>query len=311
MNIQVITWNVGKANLKQFSWTKELVKWNIIKPTSNIIFLTLQECDRDLAHNQFLHALHKILPNHNVYWTSHGSLKFHVAGFVCIEKNIQIDKYNTKQIDCKSQLINTKPSIAKNITIKTSSSKKNLLFIGCHLPVQTKTPDLGYEERITSVQKIKEKIIKPVEPLDLIIWAGDLNFRISDLTLTDQLSQVLDNKLCLLGYQEPPITFQPTCKYIEFKPDNDISLSSFITRRHNCHGYNTKRRPSYCDRIIYYHTNTIKLIVDKYQHISPLDYTNYPLSIALSDHVPVILEGQIHQISPTCAVADVRSDIPI
>lgn len=170
-----------------------------------------------------------------------------------------------------------------------------------------------------------------------IFVAGDFNYRTSDVSpqddshLTypqpgvsedssqhinnwlkhDQLSRELNAGRTFHGFQERPITFQPTYKYSEKAfvntagvTDSSVTLTSAQSSDETWM-WATHRFPSWCDRILYLNppSNAAKLEFHK--------YTSLPLQ-RTSDHQPVALsltidiksappgprDGDVHDRSP-------------
>ena len=111
--------------------------------------------------------------------------------------------------------------------------------------------DIYHTIELSPIDGINGKYCKKIHQHDIILWLGDLNYRIDEEDLLirqriesntildiiethDQLIQQRRTNELLREFHEFGITFQPTYKYIPMT-DN----------------YNEKRRPAYCDRILW------------------------------------------------------------
>jgi len=117
-----------------------------------------------------------------------------------------------------------------------------------------------------------------LDHFDCVIWAGDLNYRVSltrqaadeylergehlELLKYDQLSLAMHQKDAFLGFAEAPINFQPTYKY-------DRNSDIFDTSP-------KQRVPSFTDRILF----------KTAEYVQVLEYSSIQ-NMRTSDHRPV------------------------
>jgi hypothetical protein len=198
-----------------------------------------------------------------------------------------------------SNLIRTKGAVGIALNVFGTS----LLFVNCHLPAhQTRTKERLEEcaRLITGLQlpaKSRRTLTAGYQSVDVTarfdacFWFGDLNFRVDQplhdsirhlkqlqnsadptyepLLAHDQLLNAVSSGQAFRGFQEPPITFAPTYKYL---PDSD-QLDEASTRV-----------PSYCDRILYRSRRAAL--------VQPLVYDSLR-RVRCSDHRPVFGAFQV------------------
>lgn len=164
------------------------------------------------------------------------------------------------------------------------------------------------EERISDYQRIKDatkfsvKVSQSIYEHDYVFWFGDLNFRLykgeesenlspeeiremihkdqlKDLLKKDQLSIAMCEGRAFSELVERLPQFPPTFK---FEPGTSE--------------YDMKRRPAWCDRILYKAKN--KILKNCSLQLEQISYKSHP-SYKISDHKPVSSEFRIK----VCAVS--------
>jgi hypothetical protein len=175
------------------------------------------------------------------------------------------------------------------VTLQIANTK--LQVIGCHLPSKVNKPD----ERDSCFIKILNKY--PMESDITRVILGDLNYRTSNMIelnaeerdkiksmrcekptkkVKDQLIESMKTSLKEYKLVESSIKFCQTCRLKEINKSNkNIYRNTVIPY------YDSKRIPSWCDRILYYNPLN-NLLID--------DYNNFNLSNH-SDHLAVYLNG--------------------
>lgn len=157
------------------------------------------------------------------------------------------------------------------------------------------------DERINDYQRIKDstkfsvKVSQSIYEHDYVFWFGDLNFRLyqeneenftpeeiremikndqlNELMKLDQLSTVMCEGRAFSELVERLPLFPPT-----FKFEQGTSK------------YDMKRRPAWCDRILYKNKN--KVLKNCTLQLEQISYKSHP-SYKISDHKPVSSEFRI------------------
>ncbi|XP_023374493.1 inositol polyphosphate 5-phosphatase K isoform X2 [Otolemur garnettii] len=170
-------------------------------------------------------------------------------------------------------------------------------IINCHLPPHICNNDkrLEHFDRILETQNSERHGIPNILDHDLILWFGDMNFRIEDFGLhfvqesiknrcysnlwaKDQLSIAKRHDVLLREFQEGPLLFPPTYKFDKNSNNYDTSEK--------------KRKPAWTDRILW----RLKRHSQDAPHTLSLPAPHFSLSLKLyvshmtysiSDHKPV------------------------
>lgn len=175
----------------------------------------------------------------------------------------------------------------------------SIVLVNSHLAAH----DEMLEERINDYQRIKNstnfsvKISQNIYEHDYVFWFGDLNFRLynnhnpndnysgeeirkmisddrlNDLLKKDQLSLAMCEGRAFSELCERLPQFPPTFKFV---PDSN--------------DYDMKRRPAWCDRILYKAKN--KIIKNCCLYLEQVSYKSHP-NYDISDHKPVSSEFRI------------------
>lgn len=182
------------------------------------------------------------------------------------------------------------------VAIRMSCYGCSVCIINSHLAAH----DEMLEERINDYQRIKEathfsvKVSKRIFEHDYVFWFGDLNFRLynptnnytpeeiaemvkrdklPELMKNDQLSTIMCEGRAFSELVERLPQFPPTFKFV-----------------HDSNEYDMKRRPAWCDRILY--KAKTKILKNCSLHLEQISYKSHP-SYKISDHKPVSSEFKI------------------
>ncbi|KAJ0228956.1 Type IV inositol polyphosphate 5-phosphatase 11 [Hirschfeldia incana] len=166
------------------------------------------------------------------------------------------------------------------VAIRINYDDIKIVFISCHLSAHANKVD----QRNDELRRISNSLLsKDKRTNDLIVWLGDLNYRIQDvsnrparsliqnhlqsvLVSKDQLLQEAERGEIFKGYYEGTLGFKPTYKY-------NVGSSNYDTSH-------KVRVPAWTDRILYKIQDTKNIQTTLYSYDS-IDQVNG------SDHKPV------------------------
>ncbi|KAM5273482.1 inositol polyphosphate 5-phosphatase K [Ctenodactylus gundi] len=171
-------------------------------------------------------------------------------------------------------------------------------IINCHLPPHMTNNDqrLEHFDRILEMQNFERHNVPNILDHDLILWFGDMNFRIedfglhfvreciknqcySDLWEKDQLSIAKKDDPLLREFQEGPLYFPPTYKFDKNSNNYDTSEK--------------KRKPAWTDRILWRlkrqpeASSPLTLCLPPPNFSLSLRSYNSHMMYSISDHKPV------------------------
>ncbi|XP_037348583.1 inositol polyphosphate 5-phosphatase K [Talpa occidentalis] len=170
-------------------------------------------------------------------------------------------------------------------------------IINCHLPPHLGNNDqrLEHFDRILEMQNFDGQEIPNILDHDLILWFGDMNFRIEDLGMQfvreaiknecysdlwekDQLSIAKKCDPLLREFQEGPLLFPPTYKF-------DRNTNNYDTSE-------KKRKPAWTDRILWRLKRQPQADPHTHRQLAPhflLSLRSYisHMMYSISDHKPV------------------------
>lgn len=251
----------------------------------HIYVICTQECLRSIGTSLF-YSSKKIWENklkeslgENFYLLASNTLgATHVAVFIHFSLRNLVSTPDLRKVSTGfGNVVRNKGAVCVKFFVGGTS----VLVVGCHLA----SGQGKVESRNKDFRRIERELFKDVssepasELFDVCIYMGDLNYRINgrkqdvelllDLDIMeplhkgDQLIKELLKNTTFSGFQEGPLTFNPTYRY-------DLGSSSFDTSA-------KQRVPSWTDRILY-KSKGFKLIQKSYSSVP------YVLT---SDHRPV------------------------
>jgi hypothetical protein len=174
----------------------------------------------------------------------------------------------------------------KGLSVRTKYKGINICIVNSHFYPHEELLENRIKDYhgIVNSMKYRDPIALNILSHDFVLWMGDLNFRITDLTVDeivnaaskrqydlliqhDQLTKAMQEGRIFMHFKEPVISFPPTYKFLV-----------------NTDNYDNSRKPSWTDRFLY-HINPNNFHAKKLG-VEILEYNSIP-AYKISDHKPV------------------------
>lgn len=149
-----------------------------------------------------------------------------------------------------------------SIVVRMYLNGKPLYIVSSHFPFRGQN---NIEVRNRAYHEVIHKVPDlAYDPAALVIWLGDLNYRMQyreqDDKYFDQLRQVIADRDAFDGYQEGPedqgpFGFNPTCKMIVLPEGNVLGRRMAFHKarlRATPQAYDPRRIESWCDRVLWH-----------------------------------------------------------
>ena len=161
-----------------------------------------------------------------------------------------------------------------------------LTFVCSHFSAHLENYDLRCQEYRQVLRDISFKE-KDILKHDYVIWFGDLNFRINDLS-AEQVKQLVESKELeqLKGHDQLLLAMKSQTAFHDFK-EEEISFKPTYKTFNGTNEYNLQRVPSFTDRILFRMS-----CEDDLKHMLKIDKKNGGYKcfedFKISDHKPVV-----------------------
>lgn len=288
ISIVCLTWNVAGSLPK--NCLKNLIHINKKNPPTFFVFslqeiMTLNAQSFFLRDKKILKKWKKLLKNEieNIYGKNFvlliGKNLFGIALIIFVRKT-HLPLVKEVGIGTKKTGMNGMTGNKGGIAIRIVCGNTSFCFVSSHLTAGA----LNVLERNNDFTRIEESILFEnsisIKNNDVIIWMGDLNYRVDacwndvetaiiqkdyeKMLLLDQLQKERSLKNVFNGYCEKKILFEPTYKIVPGEGTYNLKDKSRI--------------PSWTDRILYFSNK--KIIVKDYKSLELISSDHKPVTIS-------------------------------
>lgn len=259
LKVCAVTWNINEKGVKVLNHLAQKITERKEDIDSDVIFISLQEIPSTAPtfHEDTRRILEPLFHGHRLY-LSHRAWSQMIIVFI---RHRHIRYAIQPQVSFIASGAMAKPVRTKGaIAVCLRLYQRFIVLIGCHL--SHATPQLRIQDyakvvrtlRFPQLAKFHAHAKDEIFASDVVIWTGDLNFRVTvensvDWSNTDKLTdtifeQVLESEewanhrmkqAAFVDFSEAKLRFPPTHKY---EPDTDV--------------YVPKRIPSFTDRVLFW-----------------------------------------------------------
>lgn len=282
LKVCAVTWNINEKGSKVLNHLAQKITERYEEMDSDLFFISLQEIPTTAPtfHEDARRILEPVLHGHRLY-LSHRAWSQMVIVFIR-QKHVRYaiqPQVSFIASGAMAKPVRTKGAIAVCLRLY----QRFIVLIGCHL--SHATPQLRIQDyakvvrtlRFPQLAKFHAHAKDEIFGSDVVIWTGDLNFRITvensvdwnnpeklrekdfdDVLETEELANHKTKQSAFVDFNEASVRFPPTHK---FEPDTD--------------NYVPKRIPSFTDRVLFWMRNPEWLQSIKYDCMrgtSPSDH---------------------------------------
>ncbi|XP_006815736.1 phosphatidylinositol 4,5-bisphosphate 5-phosphatase A-like [Saccoglossus kowalevskii] len=175
------------------------------------------------------------------------------------------------------------------VTVRFGLYGYSVCLVNCHLEAHLegwKLRDRDYSTIIRD-QVFENCRAKTILNHDYVIWLGDLNYRISDISIEDVKDVLNRNELHILKFKDQLFLSQEACDAFHDFSEGDLNFPPTYKLNPGTNEYNVsgkQRKPAWCDRILW------KVNKDRIRHVDlnmELVTYNSIQKVQWSDHLPV------------------------